>query len=220
MLDDFSVKLGHEFTDRGLLEAALIHRSYTAENPEVHDNERMEFLGDAVLQFAVTHHLYASLPDLREGEMAKVRAACVSGAQLAEVAKRLGLGRLLKMGSGEDASGGRAKRSILADAMEAVLAAVYLDAGIDTAQAVVLRHWMPIIEAKAIEPGRRDYKTRYQEILAADGVRPEYEVEGSGPDHDREFIAVLKVDGVEHGRGEGKSKKEAQQAAARHALGE
>lgn len=220
MLEEFSHRLGHEFTDTSLLEAAVIHRSFTAENYEVPDNERMEFLGDAVLQLAVTDYLYANFPDLREGEMAKVRAACVSGVQLAEVADHLDLGPLLRMGTGEAASGGRAKPSILADAMEAVLAAVYLDAGIDAAREVVLTHWIPIIKIKAVDPGRRDYKTRYQEVVAADGLRPEYEVEGSGPDHAREFIATLSVEGVVLGRGSGKSKKEAQQAAAREALGE
>lgn len=220
MLEAFSRRLGHSFKDVSLLEASLIHRSYTAERPHVPDNERMEFLGDAVLQLAVTEFLYAHFPDLREGEMAKVRAACVSGSQLADVAAELGLGSLVKMGVGEAASGGRKKRSILADAMEAVLAAVYLDAGFSVAREVVLTHWTPIIRAKALEPGRRDYKTRYQEVLAAEGKRPEYEVEGSGPDHDRHFVATLTVEGVVTGIGEGKSKKEAQQAAARDALGD
>lgn len=220
MLEAFSRRLGHTFEDISLLEAAMIHRSYTAERPNVADNERMEFLGDAVLQLAVTEFLYAHFPDLREGEMAKVRAACVSGSQLADVASELGLGSLVKMGVGEAASGGRKKRSILADAMEAVLAAVYLDAGFSVAREVVLAHWTPIIRAKALEPGRRDYKTRYQEVLATEGKRPEYEVEGSGPDHDRHFVATLTVDGVVMGTGDGKSKKEAQQAAARDALGD
>lgn len=220
MLEAFSRRLGHSFKDVSLLEASLIHRSYTAERPNVPDNERMEFLGDAVLQLAVTEFLYAHFPDLREGEMAKVRAACVSGSQLADVAAELGLGSLVKMGVGEAASGGRKKRSILADAMEAVLAAVYLDAGFSVAREVVLTHWTPIIRAKALEPGRRDYKTRYQEVLAAEGKRPEYDVEGSGPDHERHFVATLTVDGVVTGTGEGKSKKEAQQAAARDALGD
>lgn len=220
MLDAFCGRLGHAFADISLLEAALIHRSYTSEQPDVPDNERMEFLGDAVLQLSVTEFLYERFPDLREGEMAKVRAACVSGNQLADIASDLGLGSLVRMGVGEAASGGRKKRSILADAMEAVLAAVYLDAGFAAARDVVLAHWTPIIEAKAVEPGRRDYKTRYQEVLAAVGKRPEYEVQGSGPDHDRHFVATLTVDGEVRGTGEGKSKKEAQQAAARAALGD
>ena len=219
-MDGFTARLGHEFDNAALLEKALTHRSFTAENSGADHNERMEFLGDAVLQLAVTEYLYENFPDLREGEMAKVRASCVSGAQLAEVAAELQLGPLVRMGSGEAASGGRKKHSILADAMEAVLAAVYLDADLATARSVVLRHWSRIIDVKAQDPGRKDYKTRYQEVLAARGVRPVYEVEGSGPDHRRRFVATLIVEDHIVGTGEGKSKKEAQQSAARQALGE
>lgn len=219
-MQDFSKLLGYEFDDASLLEKALTHRSWTAENPSSEHNERMEFLGDAVLQFSVTQYLYENYPDLSEGQMAKVRASCVSGAQLAEVAGELGLGRLVRMGTGEAASGGRKKHSILADAMEAVLAAVYLDSDIQQARSVVLGHWAGIVDAKAKDPGRRDYKTRYQEVLAARGLRPEYDVHGSGPDHKKHFVATLKVEGEVVGVGEGRSKKEAQQAAARAALGE
>lgn len=219
-MQDFSALLGYEFEDTSLLDKALTHRSFTAENAGIEHNERMEFLGDAVLQFSVTQYLYERFPDLSEGHMAKVRASCVSGAQLAEVARELGLGRLVRMGSGELASGGRKKQSILADAMEAVIAAVYLDSGIDEARRVVMAHWAQIVDRKAKDPGRRDYKTRYQELLAARGLRPEYDVEGSGPDHLKHFVATLSVEGEVVGVGEGRSKKEAQQAAARAALGE
>ena len=219
-MQEFSALLGYEFNDPSLLEKALTHRSWTAENPNGEHNERMEFLGDAVLQLSVTQYLYENFPDLSEGQMAKVRASCVSGAQLAEVANQLGLGRLVRMGTGEAASGGRKKHSILADAMEAVLAAVYLDSDIQRARSVVLAHWSRIVDAKAKDPGRRDYKTRYQEVLAAEGLRPEYDVVGSGPDHQKHFVATLSVEGAVVGVGEGRSKKEAQQAAARAALGE
>lgn len=219
-MQSFSASLGYEFRDSGLLEKALTHRSWTAENPNGEHNERMEFLGDAVLQFSVTQYLYETFPGLSEGHMAKVRASCVSGAQLAEVASELGLGQLVRMGSGEAASGGRKKQSILADAMEAVIAAIYLDSGIDEARRVVMAHWAQIVDRKARNPGRRDYKTRYQELLAARGLRPEYDVVGSGPDHQRHFVATLSVEGEVVGVGEGRSKKEAQQAAARSALGE
>jgi ribonuclease-3 len=219
-MEDLSSLLGYEFRDTALLEKALTHRSWTAENPEGEHNERMEFLGDAVLQFSVTQYLYENFPQMSEGQMAKVRASCVSGAQLAEVARELGLGRLVRMGSGEAASGGRKKASILADAMEAVLAAVYLDSDIQHARSVVLAHWAKVVDAKAEDPGRRDYKTRYQEVLATRGLRPEYDVVGSGPDHRRHFVATLVVEGEIVGKGEGRSKKEAQQSAARAALGE
>ncbi len=219
-MQGFSALLGYEFEDTSLLDKALTHRSFTAENAGIEHNERMEFLGDAVLQFSVTQYLYERFPYLSEGHMAKVRASCVSGAQLAEVASELGLGRLVRMGSGELASGGRKKQSILADAMEAVIAAVYLDSGIDEARRVVMAHWAQIVDRKAKDPGRRDYKTRYQELLAARGLRPEYDVVGSGPDHQKHFVATLSVEGEVVGVGEGRSKKEAQQAAARAALGE
>lgn len=211
-------RVGHSFDDPGLLEAALVHRSYTSEHPSVADNERMEFLGDAVLQLAVTDYLYANHPGLDEGEMAKVRAACVNRATLADIARQLELGGHLRIGLGESQSGGQDKDSILADGLEAVLAAVYLDSGYPTAREVVLRLWKDLVDQKASAPGRRDYKTRLQEVLAAIGSQPRYEVVGAGPDHARSFEAVVIIDGVEQGRGSGRSKKEAQQEAARVAL--
>ncbi len=211
-------RLGHTFAEPDLLHAALIHRSYAAEHPGVEDNERLEFLGDAVLQLAVTDFLYATFPDLTEGEMAKVRAASVNRSELAVIARRLGVDEAVLMGRGEESSGGRAKDSILADAMEAILAAVYLDAGFEAARRIVIRHWEALIRRKSQAPGSRDWKTRYQEYLAAVGKRPEYEVEGEGPDHAKVFTAVVKVDGVVTGRGSGRSKKEAEQDAARAAM--
>jgi ribonuclease-3 len=217
-LETLEERVGHTFEDPGLLEAALVHRSYTSEHPSVTDNERMEFLGDAVLQLAVTDYLFATHPGLDEGEMAKVRAACVNRATLAEVARTLELGAHLRIGLGEAQSGGKDKDSILADGMEAVLAAVYLDSGYPTARQVILRLWKDLVDQKASAPGRRDYKTRLQEVLAAVGSQPRYEVVGAGPDHARSFEAVVLVDGVEQGRGSGRSKKAAQQEAARAAL--
>lgn len=220
MTDTLQGLLGHQFDDPAHLEAALVHRSYTAENPDVPDNERHEFLGDAVLQLVVTDFLFEHFPTMREGEMAKVRAACVNRAELAEVARHLDLGGHILMGVGEEASGGRTKDSILADAMEAVLCAVYLDAGLETSRKVILSHWSDRIRAKAEAPGRRDFKTRLQERLAADGLRPEYDVSDEGPDHAKVFSATVSVGGRILGAGRGRSKKEAQQEAARAALGE
>lgn len=215
---DLVESLGHDFVRPELLEASLIHRSYAAEHPDIEDNERMEFLGDAVLQLVVTHYLYDHYPELSEGEMAKTRAACVNREGLAVIARRLGVGPHLQMGAGEESTGGRDKDSILADAMEAIIAAVYLDGGYEIARRVILEHWTQLIDRKAQSPGRLDYKTRYQEELAADGKRPEYEVEGEGPDHDKRFTATVSVDGEVRGRGSGRSKKEAEQAAARAAM--
>ena len=218
MREDLQTRLGHAFADESLLEHALLHRSFAAEGPSGDDNERMEFLGDAVLQLVITDHLYTAFPNLREGTMAKVRAACVNRDELAALALSLDLGSNLALGRGEEASGGRKKASILADAMEAVIAAVYLDAGIEVARAVVLKLWGPLVDARAAEPGKRDYKTRLQEELAARGLRPRYRVTESGPDHAKTFEAQLEVDGKPAGTGEGKSKKEAEQAAAAEAL--
>ncbi len=210
--------IGHSFRRSELLDNALIHRSFSAENPAVSDNERMEFLGDAVLQLVVTEFLYLHHPDLAEGEMAKVRAACVNKIELARLAREIGVGPSLTMAPGEELSGGRDKDSILSDAMEAILAAVYLDGGLAAARTVILRLWTGLIDDKARAPGHRDYKTRLQEALAAKGQRPEYRVSGSGPDHARRFLAVVSMEGRELGRGSGRSKKEAEQAAARAAL--
>lgn len=215
---DLESALGHTFTDPAILDQALTHSSYASENPGTGFNERFEFLGDAVLQLAVTEFLFAEYPGLPEGQMAKIRAGCVSGSELTSVARELGLGSHLRLGRGEEASGGRDKDSILADAAEALLAAVHLDAGFPVARRVILSLWEARIRARATSPGMLDYKTRLQETLASLGLVPVYEVEGAGPDHAREFSASVKVDGHERGRGQGRSKKEAQQSAAKEAI--
>jgi ribonuclease-3 len=147
-----------------------------------------------------------------------VRAAIVSGATLAEVARSIDLGSYVELSPAEERSGGRSKVSILADAMEALIGAVYLDAGFEAADRLIRRLWAGRIEEKAANPGVKDFKTRLQEVLAAAGKRPVYQVTGTGPDHQRSFEAVVGVDGGELGRGEGKSKKAAEQAAAEEAL--
>ena len=211
-------RLGHAFRDPRLLVLSLTHRSLESEQPDQPSNERLEFLGDAVLQLVVTDFLFAEYPHLPEGEMAKVRAACVNRTELARIARRIQLGSDIRLGKGEEATGGREKSSILADALEAVLAAVYLDGGIVSARGVVLDHWHDLIREKATSPGRLDYKTRLQEVLAAQARVPTYEVEGEGPDHARVFSATVAVDGQVIGSGTGRSKKEAQQSAASEAL--
>lgn len=217
-LSALEAALGHRFADPPLLEWALTHRSYTAENLGVDHNERFEFLGDAVLGLAVTEFLFATYPDLPEGELAKVRAASINRQVLAEIAARLGLGRFLRLGRGEESSGGRAKTSILADAMEALIAAIHLDGGYPAARRVVLVLWTAELIDRAVQPGLRDFKTRLQEVLATSGSRPVYQVDGTGPDHAKVFSAVVLVADVEVGRGSGRSKKEAEQEAAHGAL--
>jgi ribonuclease III len=220
MTDTLQTALGHTFSDPAVLAAALVHRSYTSEHPDVPDNERHEFLGDAVLQLVVTDFLFEHYPNMREGEMAKVRAACVNRVELASIARKIGLGDHIAMGVGELSSGGRRKNSILADAMEAVLCAVYLDAGLEASRGVILQHWTELIRSKAQAPGKRDFKTRLQERLASQGMRPDYAVVDTGPDHAKVFNASVSVDGVVLGTGTGKSKKEAEQDAARWAMGD
>jgi ribonuclease-3 len=217
-LDELEQAIGHTFGRPSILTEALTHSSFASEHSGAGHNERFEFLGDAVLQLAITEFLFATYPELPEGQLAKIRAASVSGAELATVARAVGLGPHLRLGRGEEISGGRDKDSILADAMEALIAAVHLDAGYGAARRVVLGLWEARVRLRAARPGQRDYKTRLQELLAAERKRPDYAVDGSGPDHDRVFSAVVTVDGAVWGRGSGRSKKQAQQEAARDAL--
>jgi ribonuclease-3 len=200
------------------LELALSHRSFCAENPDVESNERLEFLGDAVLGLVVTDYLYRRYPGVPEGELAKVRAAVVNAEVLADAAREVGLGAALRLGKGEDASGGREKTSILSDALEAVIAAVYLDGGWSMAERVVLALVEDRILEAAAGPGERDYKSLLQELAARRFDRlPRYQVRDEGPDHAKRFFAVVLVGGEARGEGEGRSKKQAEQAAARAA---
>jgi ribonuclease-3 len=200
------------------LRTALAHRSFCAEVDGEESNERLEFLGDAVLGLAVTDHLYRSYPGLPEGELAKIRAAVVNSEVLAELAAELGVGEALLLGKGEDASGGREKPSILADAMEALIGAVYLARGFRRARDLVLGLLEDRVVEAAAGPGGRDYKTRLQELAARRFEElPVYEVDDEGPDHAKRFFARVLVRGEVCGEGEGRSKKQAEQAAARAA---
>lgn len=197
---------------------ALTHRSWCAEHPGDESNERLEFLGDAVLGVVVTDHLFSAFPDLPEGQLAKARAAVVSSTTLAEVGRELGVGLDLRLGKGEDASGGREKPSILADAVEAVLGAMYLDGGVEPVRRLVLEQLSERIDQAAERPGDKDYKTRLQEVAAHDGFTPPvYALTESGPDHHKRFHATVAVGGERLGAGTGTSKKEAEQKAARAA---
>lgn len=197
---------------------ALTHRSWCAEQPGDESNERLEFLGDAVLGVVVTDHLFSAFPDLPEGQLAKARAAVVSSTTLAEVGLELGVGLDLRLGKGEDASGGREKASILADAVEAVLGAMYLDGGVEPVRRLVLEQLSERIDQAAERPGDKDFKTRLQEVAAHDGFTPPvYALTESGPDHHKRFHATVAVGGERLGAGTGTSKKEAEQKAARAA---
>jgi ribonuclease-3 len=211
-------RLGYTFADASLLKLALTHRSVSADDSSRKDNERLEFLGDAVLQLAVTAYLYDTFPGLHEGSLAKIRAGLVSRPVLADVARSIGLAEHIEVTQAEERTGGREKESILADALEAVIGAAFLDAGLGPAADLVLRLWGSRIDERAQRPGLKDYKTRLQEVLAKDGRLPLYHSEGSGPDHARTFVATVEVDGLQLGSGSGRSKKEAEQGAAEQAL--
>src|SRR6266481_1289605 len=192
-----------------LLERSLTHRSFAYENGGLPTNERLEFLGDAVLGLIVTDALFREYPDLPEGHLAKLRAAVVNMRALAEVARGLHLGDYVRLGRGEEGTGGRDKSSILADTLEAVIGAVYLDRGLPEADALVHRLFDPVIARSARLGAGLDWKTSLQELTAAEilGV-PEYIVEESGPDHQKSFRAVVRVGGRIYGEGEGRTKKE------------
>ena len=200
-------RIGHSFTRPELLGQALAHRSWCSENGDRASNERLEFLGDAVLGLVVAEHSYRTYPGLSDGMLSKVRASVVNAHVLAEVATDLGIPAHLRLGKGEDASGGRAKVSILADTMEAVIGAVYLDGG--------MAQLSDRIDAAVGEPGESDHKSRLQEetVRLGRGV-PHYDVEGFGPDHARRYLATVYVAGRCLGTGEGRSKKDAEQVAA------
>ncbi len=213
--------LGYTFRDRDLLERALRHASWCNEqhngdHPE--NNERLEFLGDAVLALVVGNRLMTRYPQLQEGELSITRAQVVSEAGLSDVATTLGLGRWLMLGKGEEKSGGRAKPSILADAFEAIAAAVYLDGGFDAAQAMVNRVLAQRIETVEFK-GFYDFKTRLQETSQARlKATPTYHVvQELGPDHDKRFVVAVTIGTDEWARAVGKSKKEAEQMAAAEA---
>jgi ribonuclease-3 len=211
-------RLGYTFESPALLALALTHRSVSSDDSARDNNERLEFLGDAVLQLVVTDYLYASFPNLAEGQLAKVRAAVVSRPALADVARSIGLGDYIELTTAEERTGGREKDSIIADGVEAVIGALYLDGGLDAVSTVVLRLWGDRVDLRARRPGLRDYKTRLQEVLARDGRLPVYVTDGSGPDHERVFVSRVSVDGTQLGEGTGRSKKEAEQGAAEKAL--
>jgi ribonuclease III len=212
-------KLGVSFRDPGLYAVALTHRSYAYENDVAETNERLEFLGDAILNLCVTDLLYARFPELLEGDLAKLRASLVSEPALAEVAAELELGDAVQLGRGEKLSGGHSKPSIMADTLEAVIGAIYLDGGIQSVRKVIRNLFGTRIEHAADHPIPKDAKTRLQEIVTRRyGVLPRYRVSGSGPDHEKQFSAEVVVNDESAGRGEGRSKKEAEQAAAAKAL--
>ena len=213
--DDLREALGNPSLDAELLERSLTHRSYAYENGGLPTNERLEFLGDSVLGLVVTDHLFRSHPDLSEGRLAKLRAAVVNARALADVARTIGLGEHIKLGRGEETTGGREKASILSDTVEAVIGAVYLSDGFETAGEVVHRLFDPLMETAARLGAGLYWKTSLQELSAGHSLGvPEYVIEDEGPDHEKTFTAQVQVGDELYGHGTGRSKKEAEQQAA------
>ena len=216
--EGLEAQLGYTFANRAWLDQALTHRSLRVpEEPDTlaPDNERLEFLGDAVLGLVVTDALFRRHPDLPEGQLAKLRAAVVNMRALADVARELGVGRFVRLGRGEETSGGRDKSSILADTLEALIGAAYLEHGIEAARALVHRLVDDLLESSAALGAGLDWKTSLQELCSARGLgAPSYLVTSTGPDHDKVFTATAVVTDIEYGTGIGRSKKEAEQKAA------
>lgn len=222
ILGELALAIGYTFNDRNILCQALTHRSYVNEagDKSVKDNERLEFFGDSVIDFFLSELLYRRFPESREGELTRIRASLVDEESLARLAIGLGLGRYLRLGRGEEKSGGRGKKSILADAYEALVAALYLDGGSEAARAMLGAHFSPLMERYACGMHSRDFKTEFQELAQAqNGATPRYLLtDASGPDHDRIFTVEVLVGEERFGEGSGRSKKEAEQAAARQGL--
>ena len=213
-LSQLSARLGYAFTDISLLETAMHHRSWNAENDGGESNERLEFLGDAVLGWVVADIVYTQHSDLPEGKLTDLRKSVVNANALAEVAADLGIGEHLMLGKGEDTAGGREKTSILSDALEAVIGAVYIDAGPQATHDVVRALMGKRIVDAVGGLDRLDAKTRLQELASKLEAHVHYKVEDEGPDHEKMFFATVFVGDRELGYGEGKSKKAAEQIAA------
>jgi ribonuclease-3 len=212
-------RLGYRFNDLSILRQGVAHRSWCAEQPGEPSNERLEFLGDAVLGWVVADVVYRTYGRLAEGQLTDVRKAVVNAVALAEVAAELGLGSVLLLGKGEAAAGGRFKPSILSDALEAVFAAVYIDGGAAAAHELISRLLADRIALAAGQLGGLDHKTTLQELAARRfESAPVYHLAETGPDHDKRFFATVTIAGVAYGTGEGRSKKQAEQAAARAAV--
>lgn len=224
LLEDLQELIGHRFSDKQLLHNALMHRSYVNENPHLHltDNERLEFLGDAALDLAVSHLLIERFPHYDEGKLSRLRAGIVNEKQLALLATELELGAALHLGKGEDLSGGRSKPSLLANAYEAVLAAIYLDGGLKTLIKIVEMHFSRFLSEDEDLPQAldKDYKTRLQEVVQSrEKTVPHYRLEAEeGPDHNKRFRVSVWLKDQLLALGSGPTKKSAQQKAAGRAL--
>lgn len=218
----FQESLGYKFKNESLLKTALTHSSYANEKKSkgVNNNERLEFLGDSVLNLIVSDYIFKSYPDLPEGNMTKIRSSVVCESMLKDLSSEISIGNYILLGKGEELTGGRKRASILADAFEAVIGAIYSDGGFEEAKKFVYDNLIDKIKSSANGAGMFDYKTRLQEILQKNGdVKIKYEIiSEEGPDHDKKFTVQVVCDGNTLGKGVGRSKKEAEQSAAKSAI--
>lgn len=212
-------KIGYTFKNKKFLEIALTHTSYANETKEKQNNERSEFLGDAVLELISSEYIFKTYPNLSEGEMTKTRAYCVCEDSLAEIANKYGFSDFLHVGKSEEKVNGIYRNSILADSVEAVIGAIFLDSGIEEARSFILPNLMPKVE-EYLQSGGKDYKTQLQEKLQVHGdVKIEYKiVREEGPEHNKTFVSEVYCNGKLLGQGKGKSKKDAEMEAAKQAL--
>jgi ribonuclease III len=218
--DELLIALGHRYNDQSLLRRALTHTSFANEAGSEENYERLEFLGDAVLELVISHMLVDRFPDQREGELSRMRASAVNGRTLAGIARRLGLGEHVQMSYGEEKTGGREKDTILADVFEAIIGSIYLDAGLGAAAAFVERYFDLLFEGYDQKLLFHDYKTQLQELAQSiHGQAPQYRVvDTTGPDHEKLFVVHAFIGGELAGEGEGRSKKDAEQRAAKAAF--
>ena len=217
-LEKFEEVISYRFKNKNILTTALTHKSIDKKEIKNLSNQRYEFLGDAVLELLVTRYLFDTYPQMEEGDLTKIRSSAVNQSALVEVAKEIDIGNFLLMSKSEEATGGREKKSILEDSVEALIAAIYLDGSINKAEDFIKRYIYPKIKSLSKSPGLKDYKTRLQEIYAKKGKKILYIGSAEGPDHRKIFYSDVIVDDKIIGKGKGYSKKSAEQDAAQHAL--
>jgi len=217
-LKELEKNIGYKFKNVTFLKIALTHKSYLDEYPELQSNQRYEFFGDAILDFDLTEYLFEKYPDLDEGSLTKIRSSAVNQFYLVKLGRKINIGKYLFLSKAEESTGGREKDSILEDAVEALIAALYFDGGLDAVNDFVSTFIYPSIKELSQNPGQKDYKTRLQEYFAKKGLKVNYQDTSHGPDHDKSFSTDVLLDGKIIGNGVGKSKKSAQQSAAKDAL--
>ena len=217
-ISDLEKNIGYKFKDNKYLKIALTHKSYLDEYPELQSNQRYDFFGDAILDFDLTEYLFEKCPDLDEGSLTKIRSSAVNQFYLVKLGKKIEIGKYLYLSKAEESTGGREKDSILEDALEALIAALYFDGGLKAVNEFVSKFIYPSIKELSLNPGQKDYKTRLQEYFAKQGLKVNYEDTSHGPDHNKNFSTDVFLDGKIIGSGIGKSKKSAQQSAAKDAL--